>query len=486
MTDASYEPIIGLEIHVQLHTQSKLFCSCSTAVASVRDVSPNTHICPICTGHPGILPRPINRRAVLLTTRLAHACHCTVNPVSDFDRKNYFYADLPKGYQITQHRRPLASDGWIDIRIDGHTKRVYLNRMHLEEDPGKSKLEGGVWLVDMNRCGVPLVEIVTKPELSSAAEAVAFVSELRRIVRYLGVSEGNMEMGNLRCDANVSIRPVGSDVLGTKTEIKNLNSFRFLEEAVNWETERQEHKLRRGETINQITIHWDESHGEGRLSREKESEADYRYFREPNLIPVVLDADLTTEATTAIPELPHDRLMRYVNDYGLSIRDAETLVEERSVAEYFEAVTDICTGPVKRTADWVRNHVLRTLNDTSNTFNDIADLPMSPAYLAELLGMMATGAISDALAPQVFEKVLATGRSPRAVVVEEGLHQPEEDFVVRIIDQVIAEDPGSVQAYRDGNRKVLNRLIGQAMRLTKGRADAKRVQELLLDRVENP
>ena len=480
---ADYEPVIGLEIHVQLHTQSKLFCACSTEAVSVRDVPPNTHICPICTGHPGVLPRPVNRKAVVMAVRLATACHCTVNEQSDFDRKNYFYADLPKGYQITQHQRPLATDGWVDIQTDEGTKRVHLDHMHLEEDPGKSKQEGGVWLVDMNRCGVPLVEIVTGPDLRSAAEAVAFVTEFRRIIRYLGVSEGNMEMGNMRCDANVSVRPFGTDTLGTKTEIKNLNSFRFLEEAVNWEIDRQIQTLEDGGAISQITIHWDEQYGEGRLSREKETEADYRYFREPNLIPVRITDDVTKDAVHDIPELPFDRLHRYVDGHGLSARDAETLVEEKSVADYYDAVTAAYDGPPKRAADWVRNHVLRTLNDTSNPHNALPDLPVTPEYLAELLNMIEAGTISDSLAPQVYEKILETGNSPEQVVAEEGLQPPEDDFIIEMVDQVITDDPETVQVVRNGNPKAVGRLIGQAMKLTQGRADAKQVRELLLERI---
>jgi len=479
----SYEPVIGLEIHVQLHTRSKLFCGCSTEAVSVRDVPPNMHICPICTGHPGVLPRPVNRKAVVMGVRLASACHCTVNEFSDFDRKNYFYADLPKGYQITQHQRPLATDGWVDIQTDTGTKRVHLDHMHLEEDPGKSKQEGGVWLVDMNRCGVPLVEIVTGPDLRSAAEAVAFVSEFRRIIRYLGVSEGNMEMGNMRCDANISIRPSGSETLGTKTEIKNLNSFRFLEEAVNWEIERQVQTLEEGGDISQITIHWDERSGEGRLSREKETEADYRYFREPNLIPVQVTEDVVKEGEQGVPELPFDRLRRYVDTHGLSVPDAETLVEEKAVSDYYDAVTTTFDGPPKRAADWVRNQVLRTLNDASNPYDTLSNLPVTSEYLGNLLVMIESGNLSDSLAHQVFEKILVSGKSPEQVVAEEGLQPPEDDFVVGMVDRVIAEDPETVQVVRDGNPKAVGRLIGLAMKLTQGRADAKRIRELLIERI---
>lgn len=485
MPDTDYEAVIGLEIHVQLNTRSKLFCGCSTEAAFVRDVPPNTHICPICTGHPGVLPRPVNRRAVALAVRLAAACGCAVQPASDFDRKNYFYPDLPKGYQITQHQRPLATGGGVDIAVDGLDRRVCLKRMHIEEDPGRSRLEDGVWLVDMNRCGVPLVEIVTQPDLRSAAEAAAFMHEFRRIVRYLGVSEGNMEMGNLRCDANVSIRPAGTAALGTKTEIKNLNSFRFLEDAIAWEIRRQEEALRAGETIRQVTISWDERAGTGRLSREKETEADYRYYREPNLIPVVIDESLTAEAVADLPALPHTRLRRYIDAYGLKPGEASDLVEERSVADYLEAVVAAYDGPPKRAADWVRNHVLRTLNDARNPFNDAGKLPVTPGHLAELLTLIASNAISESMAYQVFEKVLETGLPPGEIVEREGLRPPEDDVVAQIIDRVIAEDPETVQRYREGNTRVINRLIGQAMRLTQGRADAKRVKERLIERLDH-
>ncbi|MBI4552002.1 MAG: Asp-tRNA(Asn)/Glu-tRNA(Gln) amidotransferase subunit GatB [Candidatus Latescibacteria bacterium] len=483
MTTPPYEPVIGLEIHAQLRTKSKLFCACSTEAASVRDVPPNTHICPICTGHPGVLPRPLNRRAVVLAVRLANACHCTVHPVSDFDRKNYFYADLPKGYQITQNHRPLATDGWVEIEVNGTSKRVRLHRVHLEEDPGKSKREGGVWLVDMNRCGVPLVEVVTAPDLSSAAEAAAFTRELRRIGRYLDVCDGNMEMGNLRCDANVSIRPAGTDQFGTKTEIKNLNSFRFLEEAIAWEIERQQDELRAGRAVEQITILWDEHAGVGRLMREKESAADYRYFREPNLINVHVDAQVEADALAHLPELPLARQRRYVEEYDLSQSDAAQLAEERPLADYFETTVAAFRGSPKRVAHWVRNQVMNILNDEDNEFNDVNTLPMTPAYLAELLNLVESKTLSETLAPQVFQKVLETGLSPQAAVQREGLALTGEDETLQIVERVLRSDPDSVQQCRSGNEKALNRLIGQAMRLSKGRADAKRVRQLLQEQV---
>jgi aspartyl-tRNA(Asn)/glutamyl-tRNA(Gln) amidotransferase subunit B len=486
MSQTDYEAVIGLEIHVQLHTKSKLFCGCSTETAFRRDVPPNTHICPICTGHPGVLPRPVNRKAVALATRLAAACHAAIQPVSDFDRKNYFYADLPKGYQITQHGRPLAEGGWVEVVFGGQIRRIRLRHIHLEEDPGKSKVEGGVWLVDMNRCGVPLVEIVTAPDLRSAAEAAAFAGELRRIVRHLGVSEGNMEMGNLRCDANVSIRPAGAETLGTKTEIKNLNSFRFLEDAVTWEIERQTRALAAGTPVKQVTIHWDEYDGEGRLSREKETEADYRYFREPNLIPVVIDERLKAEALAGMPALPSERLRSYMERLGLPEKEAAALVEECAVADYFEAAVAAFPGPAKRVADWVRNHVLRALNDPSGRYAAIADLPATPVYLAELLTLMSSGRISDALGPQIFQRVLETGRPPRTIVEAEGLRPPEEEDLIRMIEQALAEDPETVQRFREGNDKAINRLIGQVMRQAQGRANAQRVRELLIERAARP
>jgi aspartyl-tRNA(Asn)/glutamyl-tRNA(Gln) amidotransferase subunit B len=418
-----------------------------------------------------------------MAARLALACECRINPWSDFDRKNYFYADLPKGYQITQHRRPLASGGFIDIPLDDGTKRIQLDHMHLEEDPGKSKQEGGVWLVDMNRCGVPLVEIVSRPELRSASEAVAFVSEFRRIIRYLSVSDGNMEMGNMRCDANVSVNLAGADSYGTKTEIKNLNSFKFLEEAVNWEIDRQIQTVERGDTISQVTIHWDERSGEGHLSREKETEADYRYFREPNLIPVNVTRELVKEAATDLPELPLSRLRRYVQDFDLPVLDAQTLVEEMSTADYFESVVDHFDGPPKRASDWVRNHVLRTLNDASNPYSSLPDLPIGPADLAELLNLIGAGTLSDSLGTNVFEKSMSTGVSPAQIVEEEELSPPADDTLFGNIEAVIAGDPDTVSAVRGGNQKAVGRLIGQAMKLMQGRADANKIRDLLLERI---
>ena len=292
-----------------------------------------------------------------------------------------------------------------------------------------------------------------------------------------------MEMGNMRRDANVSIRPIGSETLGTKTEIKNLNSFRFLEEAVNWEIDRQIRTLEDGNDVSQITIHWDERFGEGRLSREKETEGDYRYFREPNLISVRVTEDILKEAEQDVPELPFDRLRRYVDTQGLSVQDAETLVEEKSIADYYDGVTATYDGPPKRAADWVRNQVLRTLNDTSNPYDTLADLPVTSEYLGNLLDMIESGTLSDSLAHQVFEKILVSGKSPEQVVAEEGLQPPEDDFIIGMVDQVIAEDPETVLVVRDGNPKAIGRLIGLAMKLTQGRADAKRVRELLMERI---
>ena len=479
-----YEAVIGLEIHIQLKTKSKLFCGCSTQAAYERDIPPNRNICPICTGHPGVLPRPINKKVVELAVRLASATQSHINPESDFDRKNYFYADLPKGYQITQHGQPLADGGHIEFYNEGVHHRIALDHMHLEEDPGKSKIEDGVWLVDMNRCGVPLVEIVTLPDLRSASQASAFVTEFRRIVQYLGVSEGNMEMGNLRCDANVSLRPSSSDPLGTKTEIKNLNSTHFMEDAINWEINRQTRLLKEGGAIKQITISWDEQTSEGNVSREKESEADYRYFREPNLLPVIIDLDFVNHAISDIPELPSKRHHRYVTEFGLSAADAATLIDDRSISDYFEAVVINYKGSSEKAANWVRNHILRLLNDPACPYNSISDLPVTATYLAELLTIMDNGSISEAMGPKILQKILESGLSPEQIVAQEGLRPPEENDLVQMIDQALADDPKTVKRYREGNDKVLNRLIGIVMKQAQGRADAKRVRTLLVERAD--
>lgn len=479
----NFESVIGLEIHVQVNTKSKLFCGCSTVSAFKQDIPPNSRICPICTGHPGVLPRPINRRAVELAVRLATALSSRVNLRSDFDRKNYFYADLPKGYQITQHGTPIAENGVVDYIYEGSERRINIHHLHLEEDPGRSKIDGGVWLVDMNRCGIPLIEIVTEPELRSAGEAAAFLTEFQRIVRYLGVSEANMELGNLRCDANVSLRPSSDSPLGTKTEIKNLNSIRFLEDAVNWEISRQSRVLNSDGKINQITISWDDRAGHGNVSREKESEADYRYFREPNLIPVDLSPVLIEEASKDIPELPAGRLGRFIDEYGIKPQEATSLIEDRAIADYFESVATQCRSK-KRAADWMRNHVLRILNDPDIEFTEIDTFPVSKDFLVELLGMLEAGEITDAIAKQVFDRMIETGKSPVHIISSEGLKAPEEDDLIAKVDQALADDPETIRSYKAGNDKVLNRLIGVVMKMTQGKADAQKVRTLLIERAD--
>jgi aspartyl-tRNA(Asn)/glutamyl-tRNA(Gln) amidotransferase subunit B len=458
----SWEAVIGLEVHAHLSTRTKIFCACSTSFGA----PPNTQVCPVCLGYPGALP-VLNRRAVELAIRAAVATGCAVHERSVFARKNYFYPDLPKGYQISQFDRPLATGGRIgDVRI---------LRIHMEEDAGKSIHIGEVSHVDLNRAGTPLVEIVSEPDIHTAEEADAYLTRLRQILMYTDVCDGNMEEGSLRCDANVSIRRPGA-ALGTRTEIKNLNSFRYLRSAIDFEIARQTSVLESGGSITQETRLYDPAAGETRPMRSKEEAHDYRYFPDPDLLPLVIDRAWIDEIASAIPELPHVRAERYQREFALSAVDAEALVTSKQLAEYFEAVAD-ASGNARSAANWVRNDVLRVLNEQKSGLGEYC---VTPEMLGRLIRLIDSGAIGGKSAKEVFDDMSASGEEPEQIVERKGLSQISDPAVIREAAQrVIERNAVQVEQYRAGKQQLFGFLVGQLMKETRGKAKAELANEIL-------
>ena len=471
-----YEIVVGLETHIQLNTETKIFCSCK---ADSWGAEPNTNICPVCSGLPGVLP-VLNAEAVQKAALLAAAMHAEINPVSYFDRKNYFYPDLPKGYQITQFDEPIGKGGYLDIHMpDGSTRRVHIHKLHLEEDAGKTKIEAGRRLVDFNRCGVPLVEMVTEPELHSGEEAAQYLTELRQLLRWIGVSEADMERGHLRCDANVSIREAGSTVLNTKTEIKNMNSIESIRHAITLEAQRQIAAVEAGERVESYTLDWDADTGTLRKMRSKETEADYRYFREPDLLPVKLSEEEITRIQSSLPELPYTRKMRFIAEYQLSAYDADILTSERSLSDYFEEAVGLSSASPKTVSNWMMNDLLRLMNDLGKS---AAELRLRPAELAEIIDMVESGKISPATGKALLRKVEESGQNPAEIVAAEGLGLiGDEDALRSEISAVLCESPNEVASFKAGKESLLGWFVGQVMRRTGGKADPKRTRELLLE-----
>lgn len=471
-----YEVIIGLETHIQLNTQTKIFCSCK---ADSWEAEPNTNICPICSGLPGVLP-VLNAEAVHKGAILAAAMHANINPKSYFDRKNYFYPDLPKGYQITQFDQPIGKDGYMDLPMEnGETRRVRIHNLHLEEDAGKTKTEHGERLLDFNRCGVPLVEMVTEPDLRSGDEAAQYLIRLRQLLRWIGVSEADMERGHLRCDANVSIRERGSTVLNTKTEIKNVNSIDSVRQAIGEEAKRQIELVESGGKVQSYTLDWDADSGKLKKMRSKETEADYRYFREPDLLPVILSEEDIEAIQSGLPELPLARRARFETEYHLSAYDAEILTSERSLSDYYEAAVQSYAGEAKAVANWMMNDLSRMLNDLGKTADQ---LTLNPQSLSEIIRMVDEGKINAATGKSLLKKVEETGKTPAKIVEDEGLSLiADSDALRKQIEAVLAGAPDEVANFRAGKESLLGWFVGQVMRSSGGKADPKRTREILLE-----
>ena len=471
--------VIGLECHAQLRTRSKLFCSCSTRFGT----EPNQNTCPVCLALPGALP-VLNRTAVSLAIRAAQALDCTINPVSQWARKNYFYPDLPKGYQISQFDRPIAENGHLEIEVEGVTRNIRIQRIHMEEDAGKSLHEGFPdsdrnTYIDLNRSGVPLVEIVTHPDLRSSAEAAEYLTRLKQILEYLEVCDGNMEEGSLRCDANVSICAPDSDEFGTRTELKNINSFRFLQKAIDYEVGRQIDVVEEGDRVVQETRLWNSVEEHTVSMRSKEEAHDYRYFPEPDLPLLVLEEARLEEIRQSQPELPAARRGRFLEDYSLSDYDAGVLTSTRSLADYFEAAVKLCDEP-KSVANWMMGDLLRLFKDDGVDLMDLREVTVSPAMLADMIKLVGDGTISGKIAKTVIEEMYRHGQPPGSIIEEKGLTQISDTGEIEtIVEKIIEENPGPAEQYRSGKTGTLGWFVGQVMRATQGRANPKSVNELL-------
>jgi aspartyl-tRNA(Asn)/glutamyl-tRNA(Gln) amidotransferase subunit B len=477
MSERKYETVIGLEVHVEMATKTKIFCGCSTEFGA----PPNTNVCPGCLAMPGSLP-VLNKQAVEFAIRASLALNCHVNLENKFDRKNYFYPDLAGAYQKSQFYMPIGVNGWIDINVDGEKKRIRINRIHLEEDAGKLTHSeyGDGSLVDYNRAGMPLIEIVSEADMRSPAEARAYLEKLKAIIQYTGVSNVKMEEGSLRCDANVSLRPLGQEKFGTKRELKNMNSFRGVERALEYEEIRQAEMLDTGELITQQTLRWDEVKGVTIAMRSKEQAEDYRYFPDPDLVLIRLTDEWVDRVRAELPELPDARLLRYVEQYELPEYDAGVITASKELADFFEGAVAV-SSDYKSVANWVMGDLLRYLN-VANI--EVKDLTLAPSALGEMVELINDGTISGKIAKTVFEEMLASGKDPATIVKEKGLVQiSDEGELVAVIEQVIAANPQSVEDYQGGKAQAFGFLVGQVMKETRGKANPQLVNKLLKEKL---
>jgi aspartyl-tRNA(Asn)/glutamyl-tRNA(Gln) amidotransferase subunit B len=471
-----YEPVIGLEVHVQLGTKTKIFCGCPIEFGA----APNTLVCPVCLGLPGALP-VLNRKAVDLAIAASLALRCTINPFSRFARKNYFYPDLPKGYQISQYDQPLAEHGYVEILTSEGKKRIGVTRVHMEDDAGKSLHDGfkdsdQFTYVDLNRSGTPLIEIVSEPDMRSAEEAYAYLTEVKQILQYIAVSDCDMEKGQLRCDANVSLRPRGAEKFGTKAEVKNVNSFRYVKMALEYEIERQAELLDAGVPVAQETRLYDVDSGRTVSMRSKEHAHDYRYFPEPDLVPLRVSEHWLNEVRRSLPELPPDRRERYVNEYGLREYDAQVLTAARETGDYFEAAVKV-SGDGRSTANWVVGDLMGLLKAVGK---EIAESPVPAAHLGELVALINKGELSGKLAKEILPKMFESGEAPSTIMEREGLRQISDSGALeKIVDEVIAGNPKQVEQYRGGKTAVVGFLVGQVMKASRGQANPGAVNEVL-------
>lgn len=473
-----YEAVIGLEVHAQMLTDTKIFCGCSTRFGS----EPNTQTCPVCIGMPGVLP-VLSKKALEFAIKTGLAMNCKISPYSRFARKNYFYPDLPKGYQISQYELPICEGGYVEIVVDGEIKRIGITRIHMEEDAGKNIHEatGHYSLVDLNRAGVPLMEIVSEPDIRSPKEAAEYMKKLRTILRYLGVCDGNMEQGSLRCDANVSIRPVGQKEYGTRTEVKNINSFKFVEKALEYEIKRQIKVIEEGGRVIQETRLWDSNKGITESMRGKEEAHDYRYFPEPDLVPITADKEWINEIRTKLPELPDAKRERFVSEYGIPEYDAEFLTLEKALAEWFEEAVR-SGGQPKAVSNWIMGDLTRMLNEENK---GIEECPLNPIQLVDMLKLIDGGTISGKIAKIVFEEMFKSGKNADTIVKEKGLIQiSDEDAIEKAIDEIISKSQKEVERYKAGDEKLIGFFVGQVMKATKGKANPQIVNELLKKKLQ--
>lgn len=477
---ARYETVIGLEVHVQLGTNTKIFCSCATSFAD----PPNTHVCPVCLGMPGALP-VLSKQAVEYAVQASIALNCRINPVSILARKNYFYPDLPKGYQISQYERPLAEHGYVDVEVDSENRRLGVTRVHIEDDAGKSVHEGyrdsdAYSYVDLNRCGTPLIEIVSEPDMRSADEAYAYLTAVKQTLQFVGVSTCDMEKGQLRCDANVSVRPKGAEDLGAKAEVKNLNSFRFVKSALDYEIARQVGVIESGGKIIQETRLYDTMMGVTVGMRSKEHAHDYRYFPEPDLLPLKVSGEWLASIEEGMPELPATKRARFVEEYGLREYDAGVLTANRPLSEYFDAAAKASGDPAE-TAKWVQGDLMALLKAEEK---NIAGSPVPPGHIAELIQLISKGELTGKLAKQIFPKMFETGDAPGVIIEREGLKVMGGDELSNTVEGVIANNPRQVEQYKGGKKAVIGFLVGQVMKATRGQANPQAVNQLLREKLD--